>query len=108
LELLEALREGRRLPPKVQRYWPLTRSVEELRIELHNVDGTPGIRRRLVELWRVDGSLAGRYLFDGEVLEAFQWQAGGPWARSISAQRHRSLRAQLARKRVVEAAASPR
>jgi len=108
LALLEALREGERLPNRVLRYWPLTRAVEELRVEAHSVDGSVGSGRRLVEFTRADGTLAGRFLFEGQELEAFQWQMGGPWARRVSSDRHRILRARLALGRTIEASAQPR
>lgn len=105
LALLEAVRAGQRLPKYVSRYWPLTRSVEQLEIETSLLDGVPGIVRRLVEFRRADGSLAGRFLFDGDALEAFQWQDGGPWARRITRDRYRALRVQLAGRGMIEASA---
>lgn len=47
--------------------------------------------RRRVEWRRSDGGLAGRFEFDGDRLEAFQWQEGGLWARRSSASSHRAL-----------------
>ncbi|MEE8467014.1 MAG: hypothetical protein V3T22_01070, partial [Planctomycetota bacterium] len=48
-------------------------------------DGT----RRTVELRRADGSFAGRYVFEGTDLIAFQWQPGRRWARRIDERLYR-------------------
>lgn len=108
LALLEDLREGQLLPRRVSRYWPLTRSVEQLELETHLLGHAPGIVRHLVELRRADRSIAGRFLFDGDALEAFQWQDGGPWARRISRERYLVLQARLGGRGTVEASAAAR
>lgn len=53
-------------------------------------DGT----RRTIELRREDQSFAGRYVFEGTDLIAFQWQPGRRWARRIDEAEYRSLSAQ--------------
>ena len=108
LALLEQLRHGERLPNSPRRYWPLTRSVEALSLTTRVVGGPPNAPRRLVELVREDGSLAGRFLFDGDALEAFQWQDGGPWARRIQPHQHRRIKTRITGVAPVEAASSVR
>lgn len=49
--------------------------------------------RRTLELRCADGSLAGRYVFEGERLVAFQWQEGPRWARRIDERRYLELAA---------------
>ena len=53
-------------------------------------DGT----RRTVELRREDQSFAGRYVFEGTDLIAFQWQPGRRWARRIDEREYREHVAQ--------------
>lgn len=108
LALLESLRQGERVPASAERYWPLTRSVERLGIETQYLAGAMAPERRLIELSREDGSLAGRFLFDGDALEAFQWQEGGPWARRVSSARHARIKTRISGRRPVEAASRPR
>jgi hypothetical protein len=108
LALLESFREGERMPTVAERYWPLTRSVERLSIATRYLAGAMAPGRRLIELTREDGSLAGRFLFDGDALEAFQWQEGGPWARRVSEARHARIKTRISGKRPVEAASQPR
>ena len=50
--------------------------------------------RRTVELRRDDDSFAGRYVFDGTQLIAFQWQSGRRWARRIDESEYRDYLAQ--------------
>lgn len=47
---------------------------------------------RLVEWHRCDGSLAGRFLFEGRSLSAFQWQDGERWARRVDALAYQQAR----------------
>ena len=107
LQLTEALRVPGEAPTQVQRYWPLSRSVEDLTVRTSLLSGAGFGRhaRRLVELVREDGSLAARYLFDDDSLEGFQWQEGGFWARRASHLDFESMRRKL-RVRPVEASAS--
>jgi len=46
-------------------------------------------QRRTVELRREDQSFAGRYVFEGTELIAFQWQPGRRWARRIDEREYR-------------------
>ena len=46
---------------------------------------------RCIERRRADGTLAGRYVFEGEDLAWFQWQAGGPLATPVSAEHYEHL-----------------
>lgn len=108
LALLETVRRGERLPQSTHRYWPLTRSVETLSVDTQVLASGGVLTRRLVQLTREDGSLAGRFLFDGEALEAFQWQEGGPWARRIEARQHRRIKTRITGAQAVEAASSTR
>ena len=50
-----------------------------------------GAADRTVELRRGDGGLAGRFVFRGRELLAFQWQAGGAWAHRIDEAAYRRL-----------------
>lgn len=106
LQLVESLRHPERAPEHCQRYWPLSRSVETLRVRTSLVTGAGFGRdaRRLVELVREDGSLAARYLFDGESLEGFQWQQEGLWARRAAHPDFETMRKRL-RATPVEASA---
>lgn len=55
-----------------------------------------GAPDRTVENRRGDGSLAGRFVFRGRELLAFQWQEGGAWAHRIDeAEYHRVLESWL-------------
>ena len=106
LQLAERLRHVDQAPDRCQRYWPLSRTVETLRVRTTLVSGAGFGRdaRRLVELVRDDGSLAARYLFDGSSLEGFQWQEGGFWARRAAHLDFESMRRKL-RAAPVEASA---
>ena len=107
LELLESLRDPSTTERDHLRYWPLTREVEALHVETSLVSGVAGGMRprRIVELRREDGSLAGRFLFDGGDLEGFQWQEGGLWARRIDSPKFEDVRRVLLDARPVEASA---
>src|SRR5204862_117518 len=51
---------------------------------------------RTVELRRTDGTLAGRYRFEGTRLAGFQWQEGGLAARRVESEEFERLREQAA------------
>ncbi len=82
LELLEQLRAGQ-VPEAAEVFDPLSRSIERwfLRSELVPEAGT-----RRIEALRADGSLAGRWTFEGTSLAGFSWQRGGLLARRIDPQ----------------------
>ncbi|MCP3918762.1 MAG: hypothetical protein GY711_24715 [bacterium] len=98
LALIERLRGGDRLSEATV-IDPLTRSVECR--TLHRLDGDPyGLafvtggaqaRLRTAELLRADGTVAGRYVFRGEELMAFQWRDGARRARRIEALEYEQL-----------------
>ncbi|MCZ6597382.1 MAG: hypothetical protein O7B99_07085 [Planctomycetota bacterium] len=81
LYLLEKLRAGAALPGSFRVYDPRSEALELLSLRITPIVG--GLR--VCEWHRSDGALAGRYLFADRRLIAFQWQAGGPVARAISA-----------------------
>ena len=98
LGLLERLRTGAVESGTFQVFDPMSRQLESLRVHLDDAGpralravsstGQPGggaPAQRLVELRRADGSVAGRYLFEGADLAAFQWQAGHLRARRVEA-----------------------
>lgn len=92
--LLEILRRGGMTAGSVPVFDPLARAIERLDIATwHDPDGGT----RTVELTRRDGTLAGRYRFEGERLAGFQWQEGGAWARSVTAEEHARVERELAR-----------
>lgn len=90
--LLELARTGQIVGGRFEVFDPLRGELDEWTLELAylRVDGdqsaNPAAYRRRLEFRRRDGSLAGRYLFEGGRLESFQWQEGQVRARRISAE----------------------
>ena len=87
LYLLEKLRAGAALPGSFRVYDPRSEALELLSLRITPIVGA----LRVCEWRRSDGALAGRYLFAERRLIAFQWQAGGPVARAISADEFKRL-----------------
>jgi hypothetical protein len=87
LELIEQLRAGAR-PTQVSTLDPLSRDRVTLQVQVSEA-GT----RRTAHLRRTDGSLAGRYVFDGDALVEFQWAAGTRVARPCDEREYRRLSA---------------
>jgi hypothetical protein len=95
LYLVELLRGDRLSQGSLQVLDPLARGLERWRVStsyasVRGHDGEPAFRRR-VELRREDGTLAGRYDFQGDALVGFLWQEGGREARPIDASTYASL-----------------
>jgi hypothetical protein len=102
--LLELGRSGRLAAGRFEVFDPISAELETWSVELSYrrrpepggsvTDGVVGgaeyIRR--LEFRREDGSLAGRYDFDGTTLERFQWQEGSLVARRISPAAYEDLR----------------
>lgn len=114
LYLLELARTGRVTAGSFLRFDPLVRGLESIELcTSYEVDENAGRARpddvssdaavratahvalRAVELRRGDGSSAGRYIFRGSDLIAFQWQDGDVWAVSISAEEYARRLAQI-------------
>ncbi len=86
LELLERIRAGGIEAGALSVLDPLSRGFESLDLRLERLprpDSAPGAELRRAELVREDGTSAGRYLFEGTELLAFQWQEGGLRARRV-------------------------
>lgn len=90
--LLELVRSGRVDGGSFEVFDPLRGRLEHWTLEQRYVLGEPGDERtaedpthpqREIELRRDDGTLAGRYRFEGTELVAFQWQEGGLELRRI-------------------------
>jgi len=90
LDLIERLRTGRAADGCYAVLAPLSQSVESLNVRTHRVD-TEG---RVIEWRRADGDLAGRYVFEGESLVHFQWQAGSLRARRVDERTYRAFHAE--------------
>lgn len=83
--LIELLRKGGLASGSVPCFDPLSRTIERLAITTwYDAEG----RVRTVELVRTDGTLFGRYRFEGERLVGFQAQEGGAWARPVDEAEH--------------------
>jgi hypothetical protein len=109
LYLLELARAGEVEGGRLEVFDPLARALEGLRVvhrfgarrapieaaEAVSSEGRGFLLERLVELVRDDGTLAGSYLFSGDELLAFRWQAGGPRARRIPPEEYRERRDRL-------------
>ncbi|MBI5362015.1 MAG: hypothetical protein HZA53_02475 [Planctomycetes bacterium] len=91
--LIELLRKGGLASGSVPCFDPLSRSIEPLSIATWYDEGG---RARTVELARTDGTLFGRYRFEGERLVGFQGQAGGAWARAVDEAEHARAERELA------------
>jgi len=103
LYLLELARAGEVEGGRLEVFDPLARSLEGLRVvqrfgarrapveaaEATSAEDRGFLLQRMVELVRDDGTLAGSYLFSGDELLAFRWQAGGPRARRIPPEEYR-------------------
>lgn len=84
LELLESLRRGEPVGERVLLLDPLGEGLVSVDVRVRTGDPRterPAPRSRTVALVRADGSLLGRYVFEGTSLVAFQWQDGSRWAR---------------------------
>ena len=92
--LLEILRRGGMTAGSVPVFEPLSRSIERVEISTYH---DPAGRARTVELARRDGTLAGRYRFEGDRLVGFQWQEGGAFARPVDEAEHARIERELAR-----------
>jgi hypothetical protein len=87
LYLLELARGGGVTSGKYRRLEPLSRDLETVDLSTsYRVEA--GANLRVVELTREDGSLAGRFEFQGTELVSFQWQEGDLVARKITAQEY--------------------
>lgn len=98
LYLLELLRTGRLTSGNVPCFEPLSRTIERYTIRTSYADFEgPGREhgRRTVELVRADGTIAGRYRFDGARLVGFQLRQGATWARAIDEREYERARAEL-------------
>ncbi|MEM7307758.1 MAG: hypothetical protein AAF682_13850 [Planctomycetota bacterium] len=91
LYLLEQLRAERLSAGEFRRLEPNSCAVELLD---HRTGPTPWLRGVRLHTWRrPDGTLAGRYVFCGPRLVAFQLQEGGPVARAVPREAYERLRA---------------
>lgn len=84
LYLLDLARERQSFDGVFRVFLPLSRTIEDVRLETWTEVGTGGSDRFVLSIRRPDGTSAGRYVFEGDRLVAFQWQRGGPVAREIS------------------------
>ncbi|MCB9914363.1 MAG: hypothetical protein H6828_04315 [Planctomycetes bacterium] len=83
--LLERARRGAVTEGEFRVVDPLALGVEARTVRTTYEDAPDGgAARRVVELRRADGTLAGRYVFQGEALVRFAWQEGGLVARRIT------------------------
>lgn len=102
--LLELARRGRLVAGRFEVFDPISGELETWSVELsyrrrearsdaggESPRGAGDYTRRL-EFRREDGSLAGRYDFDGTQLVRFQWQAGSLVARRISPEAYEDTR----------------
>lgn len=96
LSLIELCRAGRLTQGVFEVLDPTSRGLSRLALSTsyelpREPDGEP---RRMVELRRADGTLAGRYRFGREELLDFEWQEGGLRGRRVGMDEHERLRAQ--------------
>lgn len=109
LYLLELARTGRVTAGSFLRLDPLVRGLDVAELctsyefEENSPDGassgaSAGAALRTVELRRSDGSSAGRYVFRGSELCAFQWQESDVWAVRISPEEYDRRAGELAPK----------
>ncbi len=95
LYLQELARDGHLGGGRFRLFDPLSRRLESVRVDCLVDAAAPRAERagarleRLIELRREDDTLAAAWLFDGDRLQAFQWQAGGPRGRRIPAREYR-------------------
>jgi len=102
LYLLELVRSGDVEAGRFALFDPLSKSIDSFEIaacyagaaaqgvEPAQADAASFLLQRLVELRREDGTCAGRFLFCGEDLLAYQWQSGALRARRITAEEYES------------------
>jgi len=99
--LLELARSGRVDGGSFEVFDPLRGRLEHWTLEQRYVLGEPGDERtaadpshprREIELRRDDGTLAGRYRFEGTDLIGFEWQEGGLALRRIDAAEYEERR----------------
>jgi len=90
LYLIELVRAGASIQGPFPVFSPLAGDVEMLELEVRRADTSgdsaevdPGDRREL-RIRRSGALSAGRYVFEGEHLVRFQWQAGGVVARPLT------------------------
>ncbi len=98
LELLDELRDATAGWGRLALFDPLTRGFEQLELRVENLGPSPvpsDAPLRRAELVREDATLAGRYLFQGPELVAFQWQAGGLRGRRVEREDFERRRANL-------------
>lgn len=81
LYLLELARTGCVTAGAFSRFDPLVAALDPIEICTRYESAA----LRVVEQWRPDGTLAGRFVFRGTELTAFQWQEGDVWAQRIAA-----------------------
>jgi hypothetical protein len=93
LYLLELARTGSLVQGDFLVLEPATRGIEDLSMGTsYLLAGEPGLEpTREVELRRCDGSLAGRYRFQGPELVSFEWQEGGIRGRRIGPGQYQEL-----------------
>ena len=90
LYLLEMQRAGRLSAGEFRRLDPNACTLEVLRYAPRPMPLLPGAAQHT---WRrADGTLAGRYIYLGDELAAFQLQEGGPLARAIPRAEYEALR----------------
>ena len=86
LHRIEEARRGAPVEACLTTFQPLEQRTEDLVAKSCAVGSG-----RLLELWRQDGSLAGRYSFEGEELVTYQLSEGGPVAVGIPPTEYHAL-----------------
>ncbi len=93
LALQEAVRSSGLQAGPIEVFDPLRGQLATWHLELEDVAGEANNGNlRQAEFYRTDGSLAGRYLFDGTRLVSFRWQLGGLRMRRIAAEEYAQRR----------------
>jgi hypothetical protein len=87
LYLLELARKGQLGAAELYLFDPLETALVPRHVSTVYAPAS-GTHARTLEIQRPDGTLAGRYVFEGIELSSFQWQEGGPRARRIDAQEY--------------------
>lgn len=108
LYLLELARKGQFGAAELYLFDPLETALVPRTVSTVYAPAGPG-RTRTLEIQRRDGTLAGRYEFEGTELVSIQWQEGGPRGRRIDPQEYAKAvggAVELVRPRVPPAACS--
>lgn len=107
LHLIELLREGALSTGPVVVFDPLSRGLDTWNVRTaHRLREGMEVEH-LAEMWRSDGTLAGRYRFEGRRLVRFSWQQGGIEGRPASAEAFARMVEEWARPAEAEEGASP-